>query len=197
MGMLACIAASVCLALTGRVSAGERWLWIAAALGCQFRLLCNMLDGMVALERRVASPVGELYNEVPDRVSDIAVFVGLGYATLSNPTLGWAAAVLAVLTAYVRAAAKIAAGPGGAQNYCGPMAKPHRMAVVTGLCVIMAITPTSWHGPFSLGEAVHWAGVITIPSIALWVIVLGCVITVVRRLLMAACSLQASHRTGT
>jgi phosphatidylglycerophosphate synthase len=39
-----------------------------------------MLDGMVALASCRDSKVGELYNEVPDRVSDAAVFIGVGYA---------------------------------------------------------------------------------------------------------------------
>ena len=48
--------------------------------GAQLRLTANMLDGMVALASGRASKVGELYNEVPDRVSDAAVFIGAGLA---------------------------------------------------------------------------------------------------------------------
>ena len=52
---------------------GQPWLaWLCGAVLVQLRLLANVLDGMVAVGRGVASPVGELYNEIPDRVSDTA-----------------------------------------------------------------------------------------------------------------------------
>jgi hypothetical protein len=77
-GMCACIAAGVALGLT--FVEYNRVFWLVAALDAQLRLTANMLDGMVALASRRDSKVGELYNEVPDRVSDAAVFIGAGYA---------------------------------------------------------------------------------------------------------------------
>ena len=53
----------------------------------QLRLLCNLLDGMVAVEGGRSSPVGALYNEVPDRVADSLLLVALGYA-VGIPWLG-------------------------------------------------------------------------------------------------------------
>ena len=41
--------------------------------GVQLRLLCNLLDGMVAVEQGKQTPFGVLYNEMPDRVSDSAL----------------------------------------------------------------------------------------------------------------------------
>jgi phosphatidylglycerophosphate synthase len=69
------------------------------------------------------SPVGALYNEFPDRVADSIFLVALGYAAL-YPWLGWLAALLAAMTAYVRASG---GSLGLAQDFRGPMAKPHRM----------------------------------------------------------------------
>ena len=88
-----------------------------------------------------ASKTGELYNEVPDRISDAAVFIGAGFAWGGNITLGYIATILAIFTAYVRAAGKIAGAP---NEFCGPMAKQHRMLVITLICVYAAITPRSW-----------------------------------------------------
>ena len=76
--MCACIAAGLALGLT--FVEYNRIFWLVAALGAQLRLTANMLDGMVALASCRDSKVGELYNEVPDRVSDAAVFIGVGYA---------------------------------------------------------------------------------------------------------------------
>ena len=77
-GMCACIAAGLALGLTSIEY--NRILWLIAAVGAQLRLTANMLDGMVALASGRASKTGELYNEVPDRVSDAAIFIGAGYA---------------------------------------------------------------------------------------------------------------------
>ena len=42
----------------------------------QYGLLANLLDGLVAVEGGRRSPTGELFNEVPDRVSDVLVLAG-------------------------------------------------------------------------------------------------------------------------
>ena len=55
------------------------WNLLAGAAGVQLRLLCNLLDGMVAIEGGRKSKVGVLYNEVPDRVADSVFLVALGY----------------------------------------------------------------------------------------------------------------------
>src|SRR5262249_12344062 len=41
-------------------------LLLAAAAGIQLRLLCNLLDGMVAVEGARRTKSGELFNDVPD-----------------------------------------------------------------------------------------------------------------------------------
>jgi phosphatidylglycerophosphate synthase len=178
-GMCACIVAGIALAVTS--IAEYRILWIIAALGAQLRLTANMLDGMVALASGGASRVGELYNEVPDRISDAAAFIGAGFAWGGNIALGYIATILAIFTAYVRAAGKIA----GAQNeFCGPMAKQHRMLVITLICLYSAVTPRSWQ-TISFNDSE-----IGLMTLGLAVIVVGCVITVIRRLGRIACALK-------
>jgi phosphatidylglycerophosphate synthase len=112
--------------------------WIAAALLVQLRLLCNLLDGMVAVEGGKASRLGSLYNELPDRLSDTALLVPLGYAA-GSPWLGWAAALLAALTAYLRV---FGGALGQSQDFSGIMAKQHRMnALAVGLLAQAVETP--------------------------------------------------------
>jgi len=168
--MCACIVAGIALGVTS--VADYRILWIIAALGAQLRLTANMLDGMVALASGRSSKVGELYNEVPDRISDAAVFIGAGFAWGGNIALGYIATILAVFTAYVRAAGKIAGAP---NEFCGPMAKQHRMLVVTLICLYSAVTPRSWQ-IISFNDSQ-----IGLMTLGLAVIILGCVITVFRR----------------
>jgi phosphatidylglycerophosphate synthase len=178
-GMSACMVAGVALGLTS--VAYHRIFWLVAALGAQLRLTANMLDGMVALASGRASKVGELYNEVPDRVSDAAVFIGAGFAWGGNVALGYIATILAIFTAYVRAAGKIAGAP---NEFCGPMAKQHRMLVITVACLYSGVVPRSWQmfrfGDFAVG----------VMTIGLGVIIVGCLITVVRRLKRIAHALR-------
>ena len=171
-GMVAASAAGIAFAATSHAEgAPQRALWFLGAALCQVRLLCNLFDGMVAVGRQIASRTGELYNEVPDRVSDAAIFIGLGYAAGSDPTLGLLAALSAVFVAYVRAMARSIGAP---NDFCGPMAKPQRMAIVTLLGVWLAFAPLAWRLP--------WNEV----RVALEIVCLGCAATAVRRLARAA-----------
>ena len=106
----------------------------AVALCVQLRLLCNMLDGMVAIEGGRQSKVGALYNEIPDRIADSLFIVALGYAVFL-PWLGWLGALLAAKTAYIRL---LGGALGLVQDFRGPLAKQHRMFVMTLGCLIGA-----------------------------------------------------------
>lgn len=171
--------AGACLVATGvREGAVAGGLWIGVALGIQLRLLCNMLDGMVAVEGGLRSKSGEIYNELPDRFADVMILAAAGYSHASPnylPVLGWIAAVLSVITAYVRA---LGVAAGASQYFLGPMAKPHRMAVLTAASLVNAAL-LGFGGTFSVVPA------------ALWVIVMGCVITILRRTIRIVRELEA------
>ena len=76
--------------------------YIAAALFIQGRLLCNLFDGLVAIEGGKSTASGELFNDIPDRISDPIIIVASGYTIVSMSygiELGWLGALLAVMTA--------------------------------------------------------------------------------------------------
>ena len=118
-----------------------RQYFAAAAVLVQGRLLCNLLDGMVAIEGGLGSRSGEIYNDLPDRVSDALILTAAGYA-VSWPAfareLGWLAGFLAVMTAYIRV---LGGACGLAQDFGGPMAKPQRMAVMTAAALAAIFDP--------------------------------------------------------
>lgn len=175
--------ASVVFAAAGAlafVAAERAWLpavlcWVGAAACIQLRLLCNLMDGMVAVEGRRLSVTGELWNEIPDRFADVFLLCGAGIAA-GVPWLGVVAACGSLLTAYLRA---LGASLTGRQDFRGPMAKPHRMAVLTAASLLCAADPL-WGGR---GEVMH---------IALWVIVVGLFPTCWRRITGLAAQLQSS-----
>ena len=182
-GMFAAVLASVSLWLTSAVPDYWRlWFVLGAAL-TQLRLLANMLDGMVALATGKASPVGELYNEVPDRVSDTAILVGLGCAVGGSAMLGLATALAAVFTAYVRAQVKVAGAP---QDFCGPMAKPHRMFLVTVVAIYCGVMPVAWQPETVAGYGLTAACAL--------VILVGSLVTSVRRLSRGARALSSTKQ---
>ncbi|MBI5864655.1 MAG: CDP-alcohol phosphatidyltransferase family protein [Planctomycetes bacterium] len=141
-GMFSGVLSGAALAITSITwSPLDRIAWLGGALFAQLRLVGNLLDGMVAIASGKASPVGELYNEIPDRISDSAILIGLGYAAGGSPMCGWLAALAAMFTAYVRAQGKAAGAP---SDFGGPMAKQQRMFVVTLGSVLCAALPSAW-----------------------------------------------------
>ncbi|TRD17781.1 CDP-alcohol phosphatidyltransferase family protein [Palleronia caenipelagi] len=136
---------------------------VAAAAGCQLRLLCNLLDGMVAVEGGQGVADGPFWNEVPDRVADAMILAGLGLGA-GQPALGWAAAALAIGTAYLR---EFGCAQGVPADFRGPMAKPHRMALATGAALVATVAP-------------NLAGVPTL-TLALWLLIAGTALTLLRR----------------
>ncbi|MBL6427257.1 MAG: CDP-alcohol phosphatidyltransferase family protein [Maritimibacter sp.] len=151
-----------CVAFWASRGVADGWL-VVAATAIQLRLLCNLLDGMVAVEGGKASADGAFWNEFPDRIADVAILVGAGLA-VDNPALGWAVGSVAVGTAYVREA-RVAQGLDA--DFSGPMAKPHRMAAIT-IAALLAIALPRIAGHATL-------------ELALWVVLIGTVLTFVRR----------------
>lgn len=157
-------------------SSPEWWLWIGALLSVILRLLCNLFDGMVAVEGGKKTASGEIFNDLPDRISDPVILVATGYSIhlAGVEILGWLAGMGAVFTAYTR---YLGAATGAGHNFCGPMAKQHRMAAVCAAYMLMAV--------FNSFDWAPW-----IIFIALCVIVAGTIETVRRRVSAAVRKLE-------
>ncbi len=147
----------------------ETVLFVAAAVCIQLRLLCNLLDGLMAVEGGLKTKAGEIFNEFPDRVADVLLLIAAGYAVAPDCSLsvelGFLCAIGSVITAYVRV---FGGASGLAQDFCGPMAKQQRMAVLTLACLLSAAE--------SIAQWPH-----RVMLLALTVIAVGIAITVLRR----------------
>jgi len=152
-----------CLLLFGAANSGgviQSLALILTAAAIQGRLICNLLDGMVAIEGGKSSPTGPFWNEAPDRIADALFLTGAGLAA-GQPALGLGAAALAISTAYIR---ELGRAEGLPPDFSGPMAKPHRMAALTIGCACAAVYATEW----------------TL-TLTLWIVVAGTAATILRR----------------
>ena len=147
---------------------------VAAAVCVQLRLLCNMLDGMVAIEGGRQTAAGALYNEIPDRIADSLFIVALGVAA-DAAWLGWLGALVAAVTAYIRV---LGGSLGLPQDFGGPLAKPHRMFVMTVGCLCGAVEVALVGSRQSL-------------LVAAWIIAVGSLLTCVLRARRIAVRLRA------
>jgi phosphatidylglycerophosphate synthase len=133
---------------------------VLAAATLQARLVCNLIDGMVAIEGGKGAKDGPFWNEAPDRVSDFLFFAGAGLAA-NQPALGLLAAALAIGTGYIR---ELGRAEGFPPDFSGPLAKPQRMAVLTAGTVLAALYASEW----------------TL-TLTLWIVVAGTAATIFRR----------------
>jgi len=175
--IVASAGAGLCFWQAGNLPA----LLIPAVGLCYVRLWLNMLDGMVALASGKASRVGEIVNELPDRISDVLIFVGVAHSGLCHPLTGYWAAIFAILVAYVGILGQAVGGP---RQFGGVMTKPWRMVTLhVGSWLMLGLL---WWGD---GRA-EYAGL----SILDWtnlVVVAGALQTIYIRLLRMVRNLQA------
>jgi phosphatidylglycerophosphate synthase len=186
VGLAVGVGSGIALGLTQVFPAAARPLWAAAAVMVLIRGISNMLDGMVAVEQHRGTATGLFWNELPDRVSDVALLAGAGYSLGGSPVAGWLAACLALFVTYVRAIGVIAGAPA---DFRGPFAKQQRMFSVAILAAVLAVAPEAWR--FSWGPGGAWGPM----AVLLWVMVPGIVWTAIRRLRRAVEAVdQAAHQ---
>jgi len=142
--------------------------WMLGAVGCLLRAACIQLDNILKHPGRHHDPDDIFFEELPERVSDAVTLVGFGFAIDSSPWLGLAAALGAIFSAYVRSFG-ISKGAGKIATSTGPMTRIHRLTLVMITATLMAIGVSL--GDFRL----------TIPQAALWIIVTGCIATILMR----------------
>ncbi len=88
------------------------------------RLYCNMADGMVAIKSKVASLRGEVINELPDRVSDTLIFLGLALSGQADMIIAFGVIFGMLAVSYIGVLGKAV---GARRQYGGWMPKPMRM----------------------------------------------------------------------
>jgi CDP-diacylglycerol--glycerol-3-phosphate 3-phosphatidyltransferase len=109
-----------------------------------FRTACNALDGLVSRRLGVASSMGEVFNELIDRISDILIFISLILLPQTHDMLGYLALLIVLLNSYLGILSKSA---GGSRQYGGLMGKADRMIYISvaALVVLIFNQPNWWN----------------------------------------------------
>jgi len=178
--ILAALAAALCFWKSG----GSTWLLLIAPLFCYLRLWFNMLDGMVAVATGKASACGEIVNDLPDRISDVIIFIGVAHSGLMNPLIGYWTVIVSVLTAYV---GLFGQAIGGRREFGGIMSKPWRMVALSLGAWAMFVYRSCQAG-------LHDFDTLTILDWTCLFIIAGCLQTIIVRLKRIVTALQDGAR---
>lgn len=169
-GFILSIAAGICLYLSSK----DSQFLIAVPFLVFIRTALNALDGLVSRSLGLASSFGEVLNEFLDRLSDVAIFLGLALASFSGFLLGSLTIVAILLNSYVGVLSKAA---GGSRQYVGIMGKADRMLYVGLAAIIVFVTNN---------QAVwiyFW-----------WVVLIGTLITLIQRFISTKKELEHAGR---
>ena len=147
----------LCLALSDQVPP----LLLLVPFLAAARLVLNLLDGLVARRTGTAHAMGELLNELGDRLADSVFIGGLCFVAGVGPLLALSAVIAALLASYVGITARALGAP---RQYGGIMSKPGRM-------IVLAIA-----APLAFFVAQSWP-----LAAAAWIILIGSTVTLVQR----------------
>jgi len=142
------------------------------------RMALNALDGMMAREHAMKSPLGALLNELGDVLSDAVLYLPLALVPGFSP----AAVVVAVVLAGATELAGLAAVQAGAsRRYDGPMGKSDRAFVFGALGLALGLG----------APAGRWLDVV------LWLVVALLALTVMNRMRAALREISAARVAAT
>jgi CDP-diacylglycerol--glycerol-3-phosphate 3-phosphatidyltransferase len=159
LALLTAGVAGACLAVSDALPALLLLVPVLAAI----RLVLNLLDGQVARGSGTARPMGEVWNELGDRVADVLMIGALAFVTAVGPLMAGAATVAALLASYAGITSRAVGAP---RQYGGLMSKPGRM-------IALAVA-----APLALLLAQDWP--LTLAALA---IAAGALVTLIQRLL--------------
>jgi len=145
---------------------GYRWTLLLGVVFIFLRMGCNLLDGMIARERGIASPKGEALSEGADRFADTLTLLGITFSPLSNLRLGIFALALMLLSSYLGILGKAV---GGRRIYEGIMGKVDRYILISIIALLEFFYPVKIFG-------------LTLFNILLVLLILGGIVTILQRI---------------
>ena len=116
------------------------------------RMGFNAIDGMLAREHNMKTPLGTFLNELSDVISDAALYLPFAFVTQIQPMLVVAVVIAAIIS---EMAGVIAVQIGASRRYDGPMGKSDRAFVFGAIALIIAFDI-----PFGIWLNIVLAGVL-------------------------------------
>lgn len=121
----------------------RNWPLLAIPIVLFIRMALNAIDGMLAREHNMQSPVGAILNELGDVLSDAVLYLPLATITGVNASL---TVLVVLLSVIAEMTGVIATQIGASRRYDGPMGKSDRAFVfgVIGMALGLGYSPLPW-----------------------------------------------------
>jgi CDP-diacylglycerol---glycerol-3-phosphate 3-phosphatidyltransferase len=119
------VAACLSIACGGSI-VWHHWLLILVPPLLLLRMMLNAIDGMLAREHQMQTPLGAILNELGDAISDAAIYLPFG---LLPGVSGSLVTILVLLAIISELAGVLGLTVGGQRQYDGPMGKSDRAVV--------------------------------------------------------------------
>jgi CDP-diacylglycerol---glycerol-3-phosphate 3-phosphatidyltransferase len=114
----------------------QTWLFLLIPVVLFVRMALNAIDGMLAREHNMKTPLGAILNELCDVVSDVALY--LPFALL--PTVyAWLVVLVVVLAIITEMMGVVAVQIGASRRYDGPMGKSDRAFVFGAIALALGL----------------------------------------------------------
>jgi CDP-diacylglycerol--glycerol-3-phosphate 3-phosphatidyltransferase len=113
-----------------------RWPLLLVPVVLFVRMALNAIDGMIAREHDMKTPLGAILNELGDVVSDTAVYLPLTVVPGFDARLVVGVVVLSIISEMTGV---IGVQIGASRRYDGPMGKSDRAFVFGALCLAVGI----------------------------------------------------------
>ena len=125
----------------------NRWAALLIPVWLFLRMALNAIDGMMAREHDMQTPLGGFLNELSDVVSDAALYLPFALISTISSELIVLIVFVSVLT---ELAGVVAVQVGASRRYDGPMGKSDRAFVfgLLGLLVGLGVPLNPWVNPF-------------------------------------------------
>ena len=120
-----------------------QWIFFLVPITLFVRMALNAIDGMLAREHDMQSPLGGILNELGDVISDTVLYAPFAVLAGISPHAVGAVVLLAVLSEMTGV---VAVQIGASRRYDGPMGKSDRAFVFGLLAVILGfgVDPGWW-----------------------------------------------------
>lgn len=119
------------------------WLFFTVPLILLIRMALNAIDGMLAREYNMKTPLGAILNELGDVISDVAIY--LPFALIAQFSASWIVLIV-ILSVISEMTGVLGTQIGGSRRYEGPMGKSDRAVLFSVLAILIGleITLPAW-----------------------------------------------------